>query len=571
VALTGAGQTLNSSLYTSGTQSATFELTQDYIGIEYEGSPCYANCLEAGGGASDSFTRTVSNGWGTSTSGGTWLPYHLGYFPDSCFSVDGSTGIISGFGISPSGNAGGLSIPISGTDVTVTFKFKYDGTYSSFQGGIMDAADAFDASALCGWDSRVSSGKIKVFADAGWASGDEDYGSGTEPTATIGAWYNARCHFTSTASYVRFWKTTDSEPSDWTGWDIWTVPTTATGRYFFLQGIGGQKIWIDDLVVTSADPDCTQLVAHVIDDWDDRTIGLGHSQLAWADTSGTSDPWYNSTDGDADFSVESGVGRIRVVNPTSSYNSGYLTLNEGGSNWFPLTGAGFPDELLTSSTSLFSFDFMVDSWGTNTSILFSLADNPTTGTGGLNMTLTGGSSVADKVYLDTYDAIQTSVDFVFTNATWYTVKVNVQGSSVTAKVWERGTTEPTWMISRNTDPLPWTVGAFDLQVQTYTTGGGYTNFYFDNFIRWEAVSGVVDPAEEEGAEQSTGVISQTVTYSGSAAITLAHPYVAGTVLVTMNGLAQFNFTQTSPATGVITLGFTPSVGQTLIVTYLIAS
>jgi hypothetical protein len=165
-----------------------------------------------GPAAADTFTRTVANGWGTSDSGQPWQV--LGG-PAASFSVNGSKGIHS---IATRNLTHTITLPavsLADAEMVATFTMPVMPTGDGIWTYVMLRANT---AATNFYFARV------YFATAGTAELSlrkrlpaESLLStyGTKLTHTAGASYAVRFRVEGSALSVRFWQTTDPEPSAW--------------------------------------------------------------------------------------------------------------------------------------------------------------------------------------------------------------------------------------------------------------------------------------------------------------------------------------------------------------------
>lgn len=500
----------------------------------------------------DDFNRSVTGGWGTSSSGYSWVydggsgtpsvdgSYAKVYFPDTAFR--NYHAVIN--------DTAGEMPWTDGVGLTMTSKVKVSTIYSSPSMGY--ATPQFVWYPETSYPYSEVDWKLEIHNTGGNINGTaydlDGYDADTFYLAkndwTTG-WYNVKIEVIwGTSSSIKVWLDGDAEPASWTGTiDLSQTATPSPGDGTFRIGswcgYATNTIWYDYVSYDSYSFSdiCFPDQAVVIDNWDDRTVALsGSTNTVMELTSGSKDPWYNedSVSAQAEYGVENGTGRIRILNPTSGYNAGFLTLNEGGSDYYPyyLTGNGFPDELITGTETLYSLDVMVDAWGTDTFIEFWVTDNVATDVDGVMVGLLGGSSATDTVYFDSYYASQaTSTAITFQDGVWYTMKVLIARGLAHCKVWARDLeAERPWYMSRGITPLPWTPGAVDFHAKTYTVGGaGYTNVYLDNFVRY-AGSGGGSAVGKQHCETPTKISSTEFQTSQT--------YQLGTVSVYLNGTLQ---------------------------------
>lgn len=162
----------------------------------------------------DNFARTVSNGWGQSPGGGTWLNLTGS---DANFSVNGSRGVIlndvANTGRYVSANDGAIA------DVSVTCKLTVTATpagASSSVGlmfGYTDSSNHYRARLLLNTTGTVQLALEKVVTGTTTTLGAAtSVGSGF----TANQWWHIRAQRTGTTIRCRAWLDGSSEPSTWT-------------------------------------------------------------------------------------------------------------------------------------------------------------------------------------------------------------------------------------------------------------------------------------------------------------------------------------------------------------------
>jgi hypothetical protein len=515
----------------------------------------------------DNFNRTVTDDWGVSDFGLEWAR-NFTWTSLDCNGTAGTWTNPGSFTHSQPYIDDGDGIPTPWTALptfTVTGRFKVNSVlsvpnYSSLNFGFLRvAANQFTN---CGVQINTGTGYIGIQAGAG----DEDVAfTGWQ----AGTWYIFKVEMTAG---VELKATVYPESSTDPGWlisasDVGYGPLVAGDTNFIVDfyGLGSSTVTVDYIDFDDASmgaagkgcyKDCSGSMA--IDNFDGRTY-----YGVWGNTSGTNDPWCLIGGGDDYFSVHDGVGHLTLYVPSTSYAGGLITLNEGGSSVGPpyVTGAGVPDWLFTGTGVVYSIDFMCDDLGgPNLGYMeIWLTDNAAVRYEGVMVAV---GDYDDTFYFDSYLSAQsrTTGNNWLAN-TWYTIKVEVIGTTANAKIWKRGEAEPGWTLSRTVRPMPWTVGEFTLFCNSYKHNQT-VNWYFDNFIATSCTEVFGDPLPYRPPYGST---SEGFT-GGSSTFQLSNYADPPSVTVFVNGIR-------TPASatfdGLVTLTFTTVATDVITIIYVI--
>lgn len=533
----------------------------------------------------DNFDRTVPGsdgglspayGWGYPSNG---TSYWVTNSSSANVSVNGSQGVVESSASSEVLSAIYQGPDGSGADIPFrdSFEMRTDfvisqslpsAKYIQGQFSILEnVGDALHGRVWWYFANDVGDPPLLIVQDAGGSTSVE-VGSYT-PGETI---HLAWSLVVNSENKAKIWFGSEAEPD-------WMVSRTASGGTAGAWSrviVGQNQNWAPatvkfDFIDFDYDgkPCYAELDAVVIDDWDNRTLSLSSSAGSWGSTSGSGDPWANPVGGasSATYGVASGVGQIAVAVPGSGSGSGFVTLNEGGSDYSPwfLAGAGVPDELFTGGEITYALDFMVDDI-TSTYMELWVTDNVATDVGGV-MVGVWASSASKQLYLDSYDASQVTLNpspVIWAANTWYTIKVQIKDSYASVKVWKRGDPEPGgWQATIFTTALPWTPGVVDLMVQS-EKNSNTVNFYFDNFIRYAGVDvGAGAGGEPAGRSGQSGTGAKTV-------FTLDYAYHWGSTRVFVDGYIQrrgVDYTESDPDGGEITFTVAPADGAAVTILY----
>lgn len=201
----------------------------------------------------DPFARTVSNGWGQSPGGGTWLNLTG---TDSNFSVNGSQGVIlndvANTGRYVSVNDGNLADVSATCKVTVTVMPAGASSSVGMTFGYTDSSNHYRARLLLNTTGTVQLALEKVVSGTTTTLGTATtVGSGF----AANQWWHIRVQRTGTTIRCRAWLDGNTEPSTWTF--SLTDTTFPTGRIGFrsFASTGSTAIpfntVVDDVTLTS--------------------------------------------------------------------------------------------------------------------------------------------------------------------------------------------------------------------------------------------------------------------------------------------------------------------------------
>ncbi|MFT3860676.1 PKD domain-containing protein [Micropruina sp.] len=228
---TGSGVTATHTYAAAGTYSVTLTVTDDQ-GATATSTMSVAVGTSTSVLADDAFTRTVTSGWGTASTGGAWTVSGTG------FSTDGSTGLLT---LSSSGVTRVAALAgISSTSSDLTSTIQLDKLPSASAGWI----------GLIGRRVGSADYRLKVRFDTGGTLALYLVSvSGTETTLasatvsgvtyTANAKLNVRLQVTGTSPttlWARAWLSTASEPS---AWQVSTTDSTAALQAAGSVGVHG--------------------------------------------------------------------------------------------------------------------------------------------------------------------------------------------------------------------------------------------------------------------------------------------------------------------------------------------
>ena len=454
----------------------------------------------------DSFNRTVASGWGTSSSG---IPWVHGDSMNVQLSVDGSCAKAvfpqSTIGLAPYKNLYVTSGPWQESSFTLTTKFELT---------LASEVDLYGFTA----ENSLSGDFIGLYAAPFINQLFIDtmvgthHGSFAVDFTFSDGWYFLKWEVTASMTKGKVWAEGSVEPD-------WMVSAASDSLvpdalYVGLQGGwhasgGSAMVRIEGIdFCGTTQPGISPAVSVVIDDFNDRTIAWNSTNpSAIGSTSGTHHAWYNPVSGGdntiSEYAVECGAGKVRLPAATPGSTSTILTLNQGGSDYWPwqLTGVGVPNQLFGEAL----VDYAIDVSISNTSRAYleiALADNIATDVGGVFVYIDpwGGS-----IGFDSYDAPSVFRSFSWVAGTWYTVRVKINGTNASLKVWDRNTTEPSsWLSSLATSAnSTWTPGEFTMMFIN-STGGSELTFGIDNFVILS--TGVYAPSTPEVPGDSTETV-----------------------------------------------------------------
>jgi len=179
------------------------------LSLSYENTLSRVRITADGLSVTDTFTRTVSNGWGASDSGHVWST--SGGSP-SDYSVDGSSGLISLGSVSTSRTAATGS-DISDVDVTTRIRVTVLATGGYIAAGPIayrNAADLYYLRCEFNVDQTIA---LNLFRIVGSSTG---LASATATvTHSTGTTYTARLRVAGQRIQCKFWQTSQGEPGSW--------------------------------------------------------------------------------------------------------------------------------------------------------------------------------------------------------------------------------------------------------------------------------------------------------------------------------------------------------------------
>lgn len=162
--------------------------------------------------AVDTFSRTVTDAWGTADSGGTWSG------TDATFDVTGSAGTIT---LPASGNRSAYLTTVAAHDQELLVKVRIDqlaqggDTFTWFHLRRQDSANFYEARLTFATDGHIRLAFRKTVAGSGATIGS---GFTTAETHTTGASYWARFRLSGTSAVNllgRLWRDGTTEPVSW--------------------------------------------------------------------------------------------------------------------------------------------------------------------------------------------------------------------------------------------------------------------------------------------------------------------------------------------------------------------
>ena len=234
----GSGATATHTYAAAGTYTVTLTVTDDDGATDTESTSVTATAPPFL--ASDDFSRTVANGWGSAPVGGAWTLTGTA----SRWSVDGSRGLVSlNAGNGYYATLGG----VSSTDTDVSLSYGADkpatggGQYVSVLARKVNTTTDYRAKVLVGstgavslWLARTVSGTETLLPGGGVVSG---------LTAGAGDRFEVRVQATGTGTTTlraKIWKSGTTEPTAWTrtGTDTTAALQVAgsVGTYYYLSG-----------------------------------------------------------------------------------------------------------------------------------------------------------------------------------------------------------------------------------------------------------------------------------------------------------------------------------------------
>jgi hypothetical protein len=217
----------------------------DSIEFDYAGKPCYIECL----GITDSFTRTVVSGWGTSDYGSAWVST-LG--TGTAASVSGSYAILQ----ASTADSSRVDLPASISDV---FDLTFDVWHQAMNPADPGTVWAFLATTQSGYQFHVNV-TVGEMAQMYIQTNGVDYTTIDGFTLTLHTWYRVRFKRDSTTLYVKFWEVGTSEPGSWTATCSAVSPyafsgSPRTAQFDMWNAESVSEIWIDNLDIPDL-PSC---------------------------------------------------------------------------------------------------------------------------------------------------------------------------------------------------------------------------------------------------------------------------------------------------------------------------
>ncbi|WP_240044757.1 C40 family peptidase [Streptomyces alboflavus] len=161
----------------------------------------------------DSFTRTVTGGWGQSPGGGTWLNLAGS---DALFSVDGSQGVIvndtANTGRYASVNDGDIADVSASCKVTASKAATGAATSIALTFGYVDSSNHYRARLLINTTSTV---QLALEKTAGGTTTTLGAAAAVGSGFTAGQWWRIRVQRTASTVRCRAWLDGTAEPSAW--------------------------------------------------------------------------------------------------------------------------------------------------------------------------------------------------------------------------------------------------------------------------------------------------------------------------------------------------------------------
>ena len=443
----------------------------------------------------DTFTRTISNSnnWGTSDTGYAWTPFN---FNRTTASVNGSKGQFV-LGTSGSGSWTGYE------EVIPSFLPNQWDLYAEF-------AITSITSTMLYFQFGVNSGNfwqhtIQISNSVGELEIEDQTGSLDTLAKTdwvANTIYQLHTFYDGTTGDLKMsvWPKEDPEPA----WMLEVTGTDLEGPFdegWFDVGIQSatstlRTLSFDNINFVYDGAACNghTETQTVLDDFE-RSIAVDNGSgltNQWGDTSGTGDPWTNifdpSSQGHLEYGVDNGeaIARFVMDQPFTQTKTMMMTLNEGGSDLSPFftVGAGVPDELFGADDITWAIDFQSSTIDATRfpyiEIIWGDRVDRDIGWALTQLALSSGSLNGPYLRMDASESglNEDQVTFTYAADTWYTLIVQRFGTIVRAKVFEVGTTEPSWMVSGPVTADLWEAGEFTVWGQMREINGSPTTEEF---------------------------------------------------------------------------------------------
>jgi hypothetical protein len=500
--------------------------------------------IQGGGcdcGITDSFTRTVSDGWGTSDYGVVWG----GVVNASQFSVDGTHGVLTMPAVYGTNFIDLYPLPGVGNDLYVR---------GVTMTNMVNITSNFDPSFYV----FIEGYQLFIFRDDGrWGhSGSlmwvqEFYLSGSDTPVLFPAGvdisqpFDIHIQATGTSYTANAWQSNTAEP---VGWQYVGTNFYSPFVMDFLEigghsgtGTGTRVLSIDGIDITGV----TRCSAVQFDDFN-RTVASG-----WGTATPSGYAW-----------TMYGSGGTAGVNGATAY----LTSTTGDSRTFQADGAGPWSEPAWTLTTRFAMTHDVSA-NYGQLDMYASAPGPY-GTEYINFSLAiinGGGSVQigpDTAGVGQYTKVAKND---WSDTSWYLVKMEVSATSQKIKVWKEVDPEPgTWLAEVVRSP------------STPSDIHGITDMsLFDTFFVYETLDNAgsvyidsIDfdyagrPCYPGGPPAGSGISSNAWACESfnpaTTTLTLVHPFLVNSPRVWLNGLLQpqSSYTQNGIAR-TITFDFTP--------------
>lgn len=402
-------------------------------------------------GITDTFTRTVSGGWGISDAGMVWID---SYEPGSYGGVVGGGSVSGGEGIATHTSLVRYYLKYFESFV-VDSAFSFSGTFSisalpenTLPPGGWSSSDGFGFEfynyvdgevATLQWGWTLVDG---VHYDSSYNTGYGVYrfeshaGQGVLKTITPNVEYAFKFDVTATLVRAKMWVASETEPSSWDFSDAYAVNSAPTGVQWYSQQMIGyplpdpdrgfaQEKHFDDFSIGGVN------ICNGITDTFTRVVGVG-----WG-TSDSGQVWTWDADGGPGteiVSVANGAGTITTQAPVNGFNLyEWISLSDGSwpvSQDFDIRFTLTVNDIDVEHGTIPWFDFEA---GT----CYLGYEGGLVVEGGRELTLAAGRVGAPYYYFATL------TPFLFTEGVAYKVRFsNVFGSWAGAKIWLATDPEP---------------------------------------------------------------------------------------------------------------------------------
>lgn len=513
-------------------------------------------------GITDTFTRTVSNGWGTADSGLIWSGTGT-----SQFSVGGAAAAIAL--TAPGGNAGFANLYGQAvTDVTVIAQVTSDDGSPSSGRAVVLGADS-DSDGI--WLALRTDGVLDM----------STYNNSASASTSVDPYSPFKLRFKIDGANVKgkVWQASVSEPA---GWDHTLAVTVAQFDVDCFLALDASGVAF------------TQSIACAFDDLD--ALGLNRCDLFTFDifnrtvssgwgTATNGYPWQSAGPGGATAKVEGGIGKNYSDGSATSGQARQMIPNAvtladivgddftmtARFQWYqkPSPWTNQYDQLRQHPAQLM-VAVAIQSPG------YSIPDQ------GVSMFVRNPfSGDVDTLSLVRYDgASTTQVAFPWTEGAWYWLKFerSLGGATIRAKVWLDGTSEPTGWLLEETGDTPATAGRLVVfrQAPNLLSFDNAATTIFEDW--WDSIDfdyngkpcyeGGPLPVTLDIPPPTSGQGSETFTSGGTDFFTSV-AFVTGTAKVWVNELLLTpgtGYTQFG-ASGHITLAVAVSSGDVVVITY----